>query len=261
MTTPILADLYRQNSKHSNYQVLARPLRALLAQDQLRISSRYEVERFEYLLAHHPVRGLQVADIGGNTGFFTLECAAAGAASVLYIEGNAAHAQFVALASTALGMDHVVRCHNAYLDLRDGDAAGLPGRLDCCLLLNVLHHLGDDYGDPALSRESAKQGMLASLAYLARKTDLLVFQLGFNWKGDRTQPLFEHGSKAELIDFVRQGTAHDWDLLDIGIAERDAASGQITYQPLNDRNIARDDSLGEFLNRPLFVLRSKHTAG
>lgn len=259
MTTPTLAELYGQNSKHSNYQVLARPLRALLAQDALSISSRYEVERLDYLLARHPVRGLHVADIGGNTGFFSLECAAAGAASVRYIEGNAAHAQFVQLASMALGMEQVVHCHNAYLDLRDVDseADGWPGRVDCCLLLNVLHHLGDDYGDPALSRENAKQGMLASLAYLAGKTDVLVFQLGFNWKGDRALPLFEHGSKTELIEFVRQGTAQDWDLLDIGIAERDPGGGQIRYQPLNDSNIARDDSLGEFLNRPLFVLRSR----
>jgi hypothetical protein len=26
------------------------------------------------------------------------------------------------------------------------------------------------------------------------------------------------------------------------------------------RNIARDDSLGEFLNRPIFIMRSRHVA-
>lgn len=254
MTPSTLAELYSLNSKHSNYQVLARPLRALLAQDQLSISSRYETERLDYLLARHPVRGLRVADIGGNTGFFTLECAAAGAARVLYIEGNAAHAEFVALAASALHVDGVVDCRGAYLNFRDD--AEFPEPVDMCLLLNVLHHLGDDYGDAALSRDAARQGMLASLAYMADKTRLLVFQLGFNWKGDRTLPLFEHGSKAELIEFIRQGSAADWDIVDIGIAERDAG-GKVSYNELNNDNIARDDSLGEFLNRPLFVLRSK----
>jgi SAM-dependent methyltransferase len=249
-----LAELYSLNSKHSNYQVLARPLRALLPQDSLSISSRYEAERLDYVLARHTVQGKTVADIGGNTGFFTLECAAAGAARVLYFEGNAAHARFVALAAQALKLDQAVETEARYLDFR-GD---FPREVDVCLLLNVLHHIGDDYGDAAISREAARKNVLDSLSYMAGKARLLVFQLGFNWKGNRELPLFEQGTKAEMIDFIRQGTAADWDIVDIGIARRGPEG--ITYQDLNEHNLARDDSLGEFLNRPLFLMRSKHFA-
>lgn len=45
-------------------------------------------------------------------------------------------------------------------------------------------------------------------------------------------------------------------MLVVGIAQR-SEGGLIEYIELNDENIKRDDSLGEFLNRPIFVLKSK----
>lgn len=252
MTERSLAELYSLNSKHSNYQTLAAPLRALLAQDSLVTSSRHEAERLDYMLAKTSLQGKTVADIGGNTGFFTLECATRGAAQVQYYEGNAAHAEFVTVAARELQLGDVVQTHARYLDF-DGD---FGADVDLCLLLNVLHHLGDDYGDHALPRDAAKRVMLASLSNMARHARTMAFQLGFNWKGDRHQPLFEHGTKAELIDFIRQGTAADWDIAAIGIAQRGADG--VRYHDLDQHNIARDDSLGEFLNRPLFMLVSKH---
>lgn len=248
--TPTLAELYSRNSKHSNYQVLARPLRALLAQDQLAISSRHEEARLAYLLARQPVRGLRLADIGGNTGFFTLECASQGAAEVLYFEGNAAHAEFVNAAAQELRLAQVVKTEARYLDFQQDFAPAI----DLCLLLNVLHHIGDDYGDPGLSRERARQSVLETLNRLAGSCRHMAFQLGFNWKGDRTLPLFDSGTKAEMIAFIRDGTAGRWAIDHIGIATGGAAG--IAYHDLNDNNIARDDSLGEFLNRPFFLLRS-----
>lgn len=249
-TSPTLAELYSRNSKHSNYQVLARPLRALLAQDQLAISSRHEEARLDYLLARQQVAGLRLADIGGNTGFFTLECASQGAAEVLYFEGNAAHAEFVTAAARELGLADVVKTAARYVDFQHD----FPADIDLCLLLNVLHHIGDDYGDPSLSRERARQSVLDTLNRLAGPCRHMAFQLGFNWKGDRNLPLFDSGTKTEMIDFIRDGTAGRWEIVYIGIASR-SASG-VAYHDLDDNNIARDDSLGEFLNRPFFLLRS-----
>ena len=105
---------------------------------------------------------------------------------------------------------------------------------------------------------AAKAQMIAQLNRLSRQVSTLVFQLGFNWKGNRHACLFEHGTKAELIDFVTRGTAADWQVDAIGIAERH--DGAVRYAPLSARNIVRDDALGEFLNRPIFVLRSRHGA-
>jgi hypothetical protein len=141
---------------------------------------------------------------------------------------------------------------NRYLNFKDD----MHDQVDLCLLLNVLHHIGDDYGDSALSRDEAKKEILNSLSYISRKSKLLVFQLGFNWKGDRNQPLFEYGTKDELIEFIRKGTSGNWEILNIGIAQRTGEC--VEYQELNGINMQRDNSLGEFLNRPLFIMRSKN---
>ena len=252
MSRYTLTELYNRTSKHSNYQVLARPLRAIIQQDSLNILSRYELERLDYVLSDCTVRKKVIADIGGNTGFFTLECAAQGAATVLYFDGNDAHAEFVKEAAHVLNLDKVVAVSNKYIHFGDD----FNSQVDICFLLNVLHHIGDDYGDAALSRHEAKKQILESLAYMSNKARVLIFQLGFNWKGDRTLPLFDNGTKAELIDFIRKGTADNWEIMRIGIARR--AQHHVEYQDLNETNVRRDDSLGEFLNRPLFIMRSRN---
>ncbi len=254
MNAAPLLDLYQRTSKHSNYQVLAGALAPLLGSEAISVKSRHEHERLAYILPRVPVHGLHMADIGGNTGFFSFELLGQGARRVDYYEGNAAHHDFVRAAAQRLGLDGRLCTHHRYVSFEPAD---LP-MLDCTVLLNVLHHFGDDFGDPKAAKEAARVRMLACLSALARTSRLLVFQLGFNWKGDRHQPLFAGGSKAEMIDFVEQGTAADWETAAIGIAERDG--GQTVYRDLCDRNIARDDSLGEFLNRPIFIMQSRHVA-
>ena len=95
---------------------------------------------------------------------------------------------------------------------------------------------------------------MKQLNCFAAKTDILVFQLGFNWKGDRSKPLFNNGIKAEMINFIQEGIKNTWKILHIGVAE--GTKGSVVYSALNDRNIERDDNLGEFLNRPIFILKS-----
>lgn len=252
LNAPDLVALYQRTSKHSNYQVLPSALASLVSGDSISVKSRFELERLRYILENVPVAGQRMADIGGNTGFFAFELLAHGASTVDYHEGNAAHHAFVTAAARQLGLSDRLRTHLGYVNFTD---AALP-RTDCTLLLNVLHHLGDDFGDAFTAKAAAKDQMLACLAQLARTSTMLVFQLGFNWKGDRHLPLFDHGTKAEMIDFVRRGTAADWDIASIGVAERDGDA--IGFRPLDSRNLARDDSLGEFLNRPLFIMRSRH---
>lgn len=254
MTATPLLDLYQRTSKHSNYQVLSDTLAPLLGNDAVSVRSRHERERLAYLLSKVPVEGLHVADIGGNTGYFSFELLARGARRVDYFEGNAAHRDFVSAAADRLGLADRLHTHQRYVAFEAGE---LPP-VDCTLLLNVLHHLGDDFGDPALAKEAARQRMLQCLATLARTSRTAVFQLGFNWKGDRQQPLFAGGTKAEMIAFIEQGIAADWEVVTIGVAERDG--NQTVFRDLCDRNLARDDTLGEFLNRPIFILRSRHLA-
>jgi hypothetical protein len=251
MSSTTLLQLYQRTSKHSNYQVLSPMLAPLLEGRQIAVKSRHEQERLAYILSRLPVRGLQVADIGGNTGFFSFEMLAAGAERVRYYEGNAAHHDFVQAAAQHLGLGDRLRTHLGYVSF---DACDLAPA-DCTVLLNVLHHLGDDFGRRDAGKEAARQQMLACLHALSHSSRMLVFQLGFNWKGDRHLPLFDEGTKAQMIRFIEQGTAADWEVCAIGIAERDGAN--MVYRDMSDRNIARDDTLGEFLNRPLFIMKSR----
>jgi hypothetical protein len=84
----------------------------------------------------------------------------------------------------------------------------------------------------------------------------LVLQIGFNWHGNIEQPLFLKGTKREMINFVTDGTENNWEICSIGVAQ--SVEGEIVYCDLNESNIERNDSLGEFLNRPIFIMKSRN---
>lgn len=250
-----LIDYYSNTSKHSNYQVLASSLKSVLGSDDVQTRTRSEQERLEYILRNIDVAGKTVLDIGGNTGFFTFELIDAGARSAHLYEGNKEHVEFVTLAAEVLGLSDKVRVTNDYFNFEEP----YDERYDVVLLLNVLHHLGDDYGDKTATINEAKAGMIQQLNSMSQLTRTLVFQLGFNWQGDPKVGLFENGTKQEMIDFIKEGIAGYWDIEYIGVPVR--TENGITYNNLNDQNILRDDSLGEFLNRPLFILKSTQNDG
>lgn len=246
-----LKTLYAQSSKHSNYQILSKRLSSILGNNEIEVKTRYETERLNFIMKNIEVEEKTVLDIGGNTGYFSLELLDARAKKVHYYEGNKAHADFVGLAASVLKIKKKLEITNEYLSFENE----LKGEsYDLVLLLNVLHHLGDDYGNQQMSIELAKQNIIKQLNSLADKTTFLVFQLGFNWKGNRKIGLFENGTKKELIDFIHSGIENYWEVLKIGIAE--SAGNGYEYNDLNDKNIQRDDQLGEFLNRPVFILKS-----
>ena len=77
---------------------------------------------------------------------------------------------------------------------------------DVVFLMNVLHHIGDDYGDSAITLKEAKENIIFQLNGMAEKTKYMVFQMGFNWKGNRDKGLFENGTKEEMVEFIKEGT-------------------------------------------------------
>jgi hypothetical protein len=247
-----LINLYAKNSKHSNYQILSRRLSGIIGDNIIEVRTRYESERLNYILSNILVKDKSILDIGGNSGFFSFELIDAGAKHVLYYEGNKVHANFVELAADALNVNDRIKVVDKYFSFEhelDGE------KTEITLLLNVLHHIGDDYGNNDISLLNAKSEILKQLNSLADKTSILVFQLGFNWKGNRNIGLFENGAKTELIEFIEKGTCENWEIEKIGIAEK--MENRVQYKDLNEKNSKRDDSLGEFLNRPLFIMKSK----
>ena len=246
-----LKKLYQKGSKHSNYQILSTRLNQIIGNNEIDVKTRYESERLSYIIKSIEIKDKTILDIGGNTGFFSFELIENGAEKLYYYEGNKAHAEFVQLAADVLNVTNQISTTNDYYKFEN---EFINVKFDIILLLNVLHHVGDDYDDQQLTINNAKLNILKQLNSLAYKTKHIVFQLGFNWKGDRNLGLFENGTKKELINFIIEGVNGYWDVEKIGIAEN--ANGKIEYLDLNEDNIKRIDSMGEFLNRPIFILKS-----
>jgi SAM-dependent methyltransferase len=248
----MLQELYMRQSKHSNYQMLPRRLRRLLGEGAVETKSRYEQERMAFIAAHVNLAGKSVIDIGANTGYFSFECLDLGARSVAAYEGNSAHAEFLCRAAEALAEEGRLSVADSYLQFPH---PVLPRAFDLGLLMNVLHHVGDDFGVRLPDAEAARRFVGEGLRSLAGQCSQLVFQLGYCWMGDRTRPLFNHGTKQEQIDFVGEAITGHWLIQSIGIAEVGSKGGVVYAQP-SEANLRRRDDWGEFLNRPLFILKS-----
>jgi SAM-dependent methyltransferase len=245
-----LIEFYSNKSKHSNYQVLPSRLKSILDPQSIQTTTRSELERLKYITSKIDFKNKTVLDIGANTGYFSFELLDRGAKNVHYYEGNKEHAEFVGLAAKLLGLVNL-KITNGYYNFDNPPV----NKYDICLLFNVLHHVGDDYGDDKLSINEARAAILKQLNNMSRLADDMVFQMGFNWQGDVKKGLFENGTKKEMIDFVTSGVGEHWDIVTIGVAQKN--DGKIEYRELDEKNIERDDSLGEFLNRPIFILKSK----
>lgn len=245
-----LENNYLNISKHSNYQILTKNLRKYLPIEKLNIKSRSEEARLDYILKNIDVKNKSIIDIGANTGYFSFELLNQGAENVTCYEGNVEHSLFIQDSANILGQFNKIKIFNEYYDFENNTQ-----KYDLMLLLNVLHHIGADYGDKMLNIGNAKNIIINHLNKCAMVTKQLVFQLGFNWKGDRNSCLFVNGEKRELIDYIKKGTIDYWNIQNIGVAEDNC--GIIQYKDLSEENILRQDSLGEFLNRPLFIMKSK----
>ena len=246
-----LLNLIKTKSKHSDYQLLYPTLSNLLSEADYRPSGKYERERQSYMIKNCPLEGLRILDIGANTGYFSLAALDSGALHVTSQEGNAEHAEFIALSASCLAITEKILVCPSYFDFSESSTQ--TSRYDLILCLNVLHHLGDDFGDGGISLDAAKSEMINSLNRLSKSTKRCWMQLGFNWKGDRYRPLFKNGTKQELIEFVKKGIKDYW------AVEKVAVFNPISkaYEDVNTTNLARFDQLGEFLNRPLFLLKSQ----
>ncbi|MFA7282585.1 MAG: class I SAM-dependent methyltransferase [Sterolibacterium sp.] len=256
MSTPDskdLGNLYLQRSKHASYQ-LVHPLVAPHMPDIEGLpAGKLEIERQAYFDRSLPLSGARVLDIGANTGYFSFGALHSGASHITCYEGNVEHATFVTYAAKMAGLSDKLTMNACYFDfLQPFEPA-----FDVTYCLNVLHHLGDDFGDDSLGIDAARTQMLRCLNYMASITRTLMLQLGFNWKGDIRHPLFLGGEKAALIAFVTQGSADHWMIEEITVPHPVTR----VYESISEANLPRNNRIGEFMNRPLFKLRSKVLAG
>lgn len=241
-----LLNLLATYSKHSAYQEIYPPLlRHLNAPLQ---SGKYEAARWDYMKNRTNWADSNVIDIGANTGYFSMAAIESHANEVVAVEGNDVHAKFIIAATELMEWQSRLYVENRYFEFEDVGRA-----YDIGICFNVLHHIGDDFGDPSLNVEEAKKGIEMRLQNLSKRVYQCWFQLGFNWKGDPNAPLFTRGLKSELIDFIQEACSGFWLIEELAIY--DPAKG--SYEPADKVLLQRFNDVGEFLNRPLFLLESK----
>ncbi|MDV4149713.1 hypothetical protein R0131_02585 [Clostridium sp. AL.422] len=248
-----LKNMYLEKSKHSNYQIIPKRLRGELGNLHAKVKETYEEERLNYILSKIDLKYKTILDIGGNIGFFTFEMIDNGVKTVHYFEGNKNHSEFVKLATKVAELEDKIKVTNKYY-LFDNIHNINEEKYDITLLLNVVHHIGEDYGDNNISINNAKKNILQQINNLSLITETLIFQLGFNWKGNVGMNLFCNGTKKEMINYIVEGTKDYWEVIHIGIPE--FIEEKIKYCDLNNKNIERNNELGEFLNRPIFIMKS-----
>lgn len=210
----------------------------------------FETPRADFIKKFIDYKNKTVLDIGCTTGFFVFDALDSGAKKAICYEGAAD--AYEALVGYIEQSPESIEHYNSYFDFQTDE---IP-RSDVVHLLNVVHHFGDDYGaDVDIGK--AKSMMIDNIDAFAQYSDNMIFQMGYNWKGNVNYPLFDRGEKQEVIDFIRNNLK-EWRIEGIGIPV--LVNDFVEYADANDANMVRNNALGEFLNRPLFVLKSKHTS-
>lgn len=207
---------------------------------------KFESDRSKYITSILNYKDKTVLDIGCNTGYFAYAALDEGAAHVTGYEGCPEAGRIIKTYSTP--KDNFI-LKESYYDFNKKDKT-----YDVIHLLNVMHHVGRDFAFDKSELDLGKlhDYILKTIDDLADMGNYLVFQIGYNQKGDITKPLFNSGTKEEQINFIKNGLSK-WSILNIGIPVRDGL--YIKYVELDNENMSRDDTLGEFLNRPIFILK------
>jgi SAM-dependent methyltransferase len=237
--------------KHRGYHILPDRINNWIKDKNRKYNQVFcEQERLQYIKSYVDFKNNTVLDIGCNTGYFLFSALDASAKTVTGYEGKPLCVEFINKAIELLNEEKRFKIFNEYFEFNKPNEYH-----DITILFNVLHHLGDDYGDKSITIEKAKLKILEQINNLSQSTSTLIYQMGFNWQGNINTCLFENGTKREMIDYLESGVNDFWEIQAIGIPQR--INGKIIYEDLNEKNIVRDDSLGEFLNRPVFILNSK----
>ncbi len=199
-----LSALYGETSKHAQYQTLPESV-ALKLGLQFDVNEEWRGDRTRYPVIRQAIAGWgakSVIDVGANTGFFTLSIAEDfPAVQVTACEPNAAHAEIVRLLAEVAGRANVTVTETpaSLSNLQAFESH------DVVLHLNILHHAGSDF-DKALvaSVEDFERYGVSYLAALRQLGSRLVFQMGYNWGGNKELPIVQRDDQAGKVEFNRR---------------------------------------------------------
>jgi len=273
MTTALrdeLRELYFDQSKHAVYQSLPDFVQERLGLDlPLNHGWRSDRPRYDYLVRKLDFAGKHVVDIGANIGFFALNFAQSFGARVDAYEAHPNHARMIERIAAAFGVAGI-RVHVEGVGLRE--ASALPPA-DIVLFSNVAHHAGHDFDAGLVPDRAALPAHLGGyLRGLGTHAKQLVFQMGYNWGGDKTLPIVPVHDGRALLEYASVALEQaGWRIDSVALAYRDA--GAIGYVDIDWRRArcaspalnptdplralvecaVSQDGMSEFYRRPLFL--------
>lgn len=216
-----LSSLYNDQSKHSRYQNIPKFVREKIGYNEyINEEWRGDTARYNYILNQIQFSdNMKVADIGANTGFFTLSLAHTFKECLFTAyEPNKKHAEFIQeiiknfdicnvdIDSLAIGMNEIDEI--SYYDI--------------IIFLNIIHHAGIDF-DREYIEDIGDFSKYAKeyITRLRHKTKLLIFQMGYNWGGDKTRPIIKTDEVDEMILFLYKLFLEcGWRIKDIAVYSR-----------------------------------------
>lgn len=257
-----LLNAYLTSYKHANYQLLPRFVASEFNVElPLDLAWRGDYGRLDFLQSCYDFTGRHVMDIGANAGLFALSIAQASpTADVIALEKHPDFCAFMELVRNGWQLENLTILPEAY-SLPELQA--LP-EVDDLLFFNVIHHAGVEFDQGSCPSKSALVTYWAEFLEKVRASRIF-FQMGYNWGGDKSEPIFEGQSLSRMVDFVCAGAAQSGWRVSAIIIVTDCEQRTLAEVALSD--IARWDDiyrawmaerrLSEFYRRPLFVLEKK----
>lgn len=269
-----LRELYAETSKHGQYQTIPDRLAALLG-IQFEVNEEWRGDRPRYPLIKEFIQESacrSVLDVGANTGFFALSLAGdLPHLSVKACELNKTHARIIELLARVGGYQVAVTDQPA--DLAHAGGFGLH---DCALHLNILHHAGHDFDAIHVKdRDAYRSYAVAYLQAFRGTARRMVYQMGYNWKGDKTLPLIPKEDQAGKVRFTLDlFAASGWAVEGVAFARKGTGAYPIEYERFAPDALHQDDVQlqawlteryadgvwSEFYQRPLWFCRSVDTS-
>lgn len=270
MSDNTLQSLYDEISKHGQYQALPEFMRNDLALE----SDRYKHfklcdQRLNFMYDCGVLDGMSsMVEVGANIGFFALSIAKKLPEMAVHtIEANNTFCEISRQIAGQYGLNNV-KVSDAFFPFLD---AGAQPAADLGVIYNVVHHGGAEYDqEECETKEDWFAYMSRVMAALSGNYKRMVIQIGYNWGGNREQPLHSvtdpTGFTLKLADIFHQsgwsvstlgvpvqaGDSYDYDALDLsGMTENETSSAIEENVQLE---ACKDFTLSEFFRRPIFVL-------
>lgn len=262
-----LLERYSDGSKHSVYQNIPSFIELKLKLNpKLDNLWRSDIPRWDLLQDFFSENEIQsVADVGANTGYFSFNFANTfPQLSVSAFELNPNHVDFIKKLSDYFEIRNVKGfCDKLTLE----NASAFPEH-DLILYMNIAHHIGHDFNKEVSTKENIQQSIIDIVSQLSKKCKWLVYQMGYNWGGDKTKPIIDLNDDVkkyrwtkEIFDksgfeialtaiATRVGDSMEYCDLNIDVSD------EALQEQLDELNVSNNS---EFFRRPFFVLQSKET--